>query len=430
MRLLQWSRALLISGLLAGCGDHQAAALKKLTGKGYSLSVAEFVRAARAGDAQAVRWFVEAGLEPSLADDQHHTALGEAVMAGRVPVVEALVALGVKLPKEGEASAELLRAALKGSSPEMVRFLIDHQVTGRGLAKDAVSPLSEAAALGQREAVELLLPLNAGREQEAFFAGAKGGDVSVLSLLLRAGADVLERQPESGKTALMLAAEAGRTQAVEMLFNAGSNRWVLDKEGHSALDLAEAGGYEKTAAVLAVEPTPEGRETEARPLKGANLAVNGTWTGGLGSLLVFRGCREESLPFMLDSVAEERASFHLLPSGKVLAVDAKDEIGSTGWFVSGVKTAEEKPRVALHHRLSGRRLAMVPGIPGRSGQRVAVQEFGPAKEVFEALPGDTFTMGNSAGLTYTVDAITSLSVQLHDSAKPGEKITLSAGALR
>ncbi|MDB6074609.1 MAG: hypothetical protein JWO89_2249, partial [Verrucomicrobiaceae bacterium] len=426
---LRWTLALLISGLLASCGDHQAAALKKLTGKGYSLSVSEFVRAARAGDEQAVRWFVEAGLEPSLADDQHHTALSEGVAAGHVSVVEALVASGVKLPKEGEASAELLQSALKGSSAEMVRYLIDHQVTGKGLAKNAVSPLSAAAALGQREAVELLLPLNAGREQEAFFAGAKGGDVSVLSLLLRAGANVLERQPESGKTALMLAAEAGRAQAVEMLFNAGSNRWVLDKEGHSALDLAEAGGHEKAATVLKAEPTQEELETAARPLNGANLAVNGTWVGELSSLLVFRGRREEVLPFMLDSVAEERASFHLLSGGKVLPVTLKDEVGSSGWFLSRVGTIDAKPRVDLHHRLSGTRLAMVPGMLGRSGRMVAVLEFGPAKEVYEAMPGDTFTLGGSSQ-TFTVDAITPLAVQLHDGAKAEEKIILSVGASR
>ena len=420
----RWLLCLLIGGLLAGCGDPQSRALKKLAGKGYSLSAAEFIRAAQAGDAQAVRWFVEAGVEPTLVDGQHRTALGEAVAAGRVQVVGALVALGVKLPLDGEPAAEFLRAAVKSRSLELLRYLLDHQVTGKGLPPGAVSPLALASELGQREAVELLLPFSAGREQEALFAGAQGGDVAVLSLLIRAGASVLERQSESDSTALILAAEAGRMVAVELLFNAGSNRWALDREGRSALDLARAGGHQKVVALLSVEPTAEEREAGALPLKGASLGVNGTWAGALSSLLVLRGCREEALPFMLDQVAEGRATFHRLPAGKGLNLQPKDEIGDTGWYLDRVE-----PGVAIHGQ-TGLRLAMLPGVPGRCGRAVAVLEFGPAREVYEALPGDTFTVGGKIEQTYQVDAVTPLAVQLHSLTRAGEKITLSAGALR
>lgn len=419
----RWLRCLLIGGLLASCGDHQSAALKKLAGRGYSLSVAEFIRAAQAGDAQAVRWFVEAGVEPTVADEAHRTALGEAAAAGKVQVVEAMVELGVKLPRAGEPAAEFLRAAVKARSLDLLRYFIDHQMTANGGSPDSVPPLALAAELGQREAVELLLPLSVGREQEALYAGAKGGNVAVLSLLLRAGASVLAQQAETGKTALILAAAAGRTEAVELLFNAGSNRWVLDREGRSALDYAESGGHEKAAALLKVEATAEERETDAQPLKGASLTVNVTWGGGLSSLLVLRGCREEMLSFVLDGVTEERARFH--SKGKALLVDLKSEIGDTGWYLDRIT-----PGVTVHHQPTGRRLAMIPGVPGRCGRVVAVMEFGPAKEVYEALPGDTFTLGGKAEQKYVVDAMTPLAVQLHSLTNPGEKVTLSAGALR
>jgi hypothetical protein len=52
--------------ILVACGDPQSAALKELSAQGYSLSVPEFLRAARAGDADAVRGFVAAGMEPNL----------------------------------------------------------------------------------------------------------------------------------------------------------------------------------------------------------------------------------------------------------------------------------------------------------------------------------------------------------------------------
>ena len=450
---VQWLRVPLLGGLLAcglaGCGDHQAVALKKLTDKGYSLSVAEFVRAAKAGDDQAVRWFVEAGLEPTLADADHHTGLGEAVAAGRAPVVSALVSLGIKLPHEGEPAAQLLRAAVQSRSAEVLRFLIDHQVTGQGLEADSLSPLEVAASLGQREAVEQLLPLSEGREQAALFAAASGGDVAVLSLLIRAGASVLKRQVPSGKTVLILAAENGRTEAVELLFNAGSNRWALDQNGHSALDLAEAGGYSKVVDLLSVEPTAEEREagcirlapsktsfedaTEPKgvhALDGAVLAANRAWSGDLSSVLALRSCREETVPFVLQEVSDGQAQFLVLSTDKTVTAGPKDAIGETGWYLDRADPEKKPACVAVYHRASGWRLAMLPGVPGRCGRVVAVLQFGPAKAVYEAVPGDKFTLGGAASRHYSVVAIGSQTVQLQALDGTGEKIVLKAGALR
>ncbi len=427
---LSWAHRLLgglAACLLAGCGNHQDAALKKLVGKGYSLSVAEFVRAARDGDAQAVRWFVEAGVEPALADEAHHTALGEAVAAGKLPVVETLVSVGVKLPLTGEPSADLLRMAVQGHNVETLRFLIDRGVTAKNLPPQAASPLTEAARLGQREAVELLLPLSPGREQEALFAAAGGGDVAVLSLLIHVGASVLDHQPSSDKTALMLAAEAGHADAVELLFNAGSNRWVLDRDGRSARDLALAAGQPQAVAVLTAEPTAEERETGAR-LAGVVLAGSAT----VESLLVFRGCREEALPFILSSVDEGSASFRL-PSGQTKAVEAKGEVADSHWYLSHVDTETAPgewwhPGVILRNSQNGRRMIMMPGMPARSGRMVAVLDCRPTHQVFEALPGDRFTL--EGGPAYEIDAISPVNVTLHLSATPGEKITLAIGGQR
>lgn len=429
--MLSWARGLLCCLLalgLAGCGSRQDAALKKLVGKGYSLSVAEFVRAAREGDAQAVRWFVEAGVEPALADEAHHTALGEAVAGGKLPVVEALLSLGVKLPAAGEPSAGLLRSAVQGRHVEMLRFLIDRNVTAKNLPPEAASPLAEAARLGQREAVELLLPLSAGREQEALFAAAAGGDVAVLSLLIHAGASVLEPRHPEEKTALMLAAEAGHADAVELLFNAGSNRWVLDHDGKSARDFAQASGQPKVLALLTAEPSSEEREAGA-PLAGATLVGS----EAVDSLLIFRGCREEALPFILNSVEDGRTFFHL-PSGQTEIVEAKGEVASSHWYLSRIDTEKVPsewwhPSVILRHSLSGRRMIVVPGLPVRSGRMVAVLDCRSTKQVFEALPGNQFTLAAGAA-PYEVDAVSPVKVTLHRSATPGEKITLAIGGQR
>ncbi len=428
------SWVLLLAMALSACGDHQAAALKKLTGKGYSLSVDEFLRAARAGDAQAVRWFVDAGLEPNVPDVRHRTGLGEAVTAGSLPTVAALVQAGAALPQEDEAGAELLRAAVRARSLPVLKFLLEHQVTGKGLKPEAVSPLTVAAGLGQREALELLLPISAGREQEALFAGASGGDVAVLSLLIRAGTSILARQQATGRTALMLAAESGKAEAVELLLNAGSNRWVEDAQQHTALDLAEAGGHQRVLALLQAPPGAEERvEGLPRSLNGADFVVNAALHQAVESLLVPRGFREETVPVMLEGVEDGKALLRVLPQGKAEPVEQGRGIGGTGWILEQVRTGEGRPaswqfpQVSLRNPGKGLGLVLVKGLPGRAGRSVAVLEFGPAREVYEALPGDAFAISNATVRHFVVDAVAPLLVELHDTAKPGAKVVLKAG---
>jgi len=448
----RWSaRALaaLLAVTLAGCGDHQAKALRKLTAKGYSLSVEEFLRAARAGDAQAVRWFVEAGLEPNVPDAHHRTGLGEAVKAGQLPAVEALVAMGSTLPKEGEAAAELLRSAVSARSQPVLKFLLEHEVTGKGLKPDSVSPLAVAASLGQREALERLLPLSAGREQEALFAGAGGGDVATLSLLIRAGTNVLTRQAKSGKTALMCAAEAGRAEAVELLINAGANRWVEDDQERTALDFAEAGGHAGVVALL--EAAPGVKESEAgvlpgtghdsapgaaQPLNGVEFRVNRALNESVVALLKLRGCREEMVPVMLDGVEDGKTMLRVLPDGEAGAQAEGSPIGGTGWILERVRMGEDRPaawwcpQVSIRNPRNGLRLALVRGLPGRSGRTVAVLEFGPAREVHEGLPGDAFAISGATTRHFVLDVVAPLAVELHDTAAPAVKIVLKAGALK
>ena len=428
-----------MSGLVS-CGDHQAKALSKLAGKGYSLSVAEFVRASREGDAQAVKWFVEAGVEPSLADADGRTGLSEAVAAGKLSSVEALVSLGVKLPNTGEPAAELLRAAVRAHCVEVLRFLLDHQVTGNGIAKDAVSPLTVAAGIGQRDAVELLLPQCAGAEQEALYAAASNGDVAVLSLIIRSGVNLMLSQAETGKTALMLASAAGNDSAVEMLFNSGANRWTLDQDGKSAFDLAVESGHAKCAALLEVEPTAFERELgaikgsaapgQAKILDGAVMPLNPGWGTDLSTLLVYRGCREETLPFLLTSAEEGKATFALLPSGKSQTVELKGAVDGSDWFLSRVEASEGKARASMRHSISGRRLAMVPGVPARAGNLVAVFEFGPVKDLYEGQPKDRFVIKGPKDQQYEVDAVSPKNVILHDVAHPAQQLEIAVGGSR
>ena len=72
----------------------------------------------------------------------------------------------------------------------------------------------------------------------------------VVQILLEAKARVdLTSGACEGKTALMLAAEKGRTVLVLMLLDASANAKIR-AQGQTALDLAQQGGYKVTAAAL------------------------------------------------------------------------------------------------------------------------------------------------------------------------------------
>ncbi len=439
---------LLMLGLslgLAGCGDPQSAALRKLTGKGYSLSVEEFLRAARAGDAEALPWFVQAGVDPNVPEPLHRTGLLEAVKSGKLPAVQALVGLGATVPREGADGAGLLSTAVEARSLPILKYLLARGVTGKGLDPAAIPPCVTAARLGEREALELLLPLYPGSQQRALFAAAGGsGDVACLSLLVRAGASVLARDPGTGATALLMAAAAGRQAAVELLLSSGANRCVADNQGRTALELAVAAGHAGAAGPLQAPPTSEEQEAGAqlarppssapsspaiRSLKAAVFAVNSAFEHGITNLFTLRGCREETLPFILTGIHDDHALLRLLPGGQELTVPQGNEIGHTGWILDALRIPPEGgpppwclPQARIHHRQENLHLALLPELPVRAGRLVAVLEFGPARDLYEAFPGDTFQIESDTTRHFTIDSVSALGVILHDDAAPEQKV--------
>jgi len=63
-----------------------------------------------------------------------------------------------------------------------------------------------------------------------------GNATELIAYLLDAGAHVDDRD-DRGRTALMIAAEAGRAEIVELLLKRGADPSLRDKAGHRAADL-------------------------------------------------------------------------------------------------------------------------------------------------------------------------------------------------
>jgi hypothetical protein len=100
-------------------------------------------------------------------------------------------------------------------------------------------------------------------------AAASKGDTARVSALLAHGLPVDGADP-GGRTALMLAAQQGRAEAVRLLLSKGANPGLRDKTGFTAWGLAtfSPAGHRNHAAALSALPQPH------RP----RVVVNAGWT--------------------------------------------------------------------------------------------------------------------------------------------------------
>jgi ankyrin repeat protein/GNAT superfamily N-acetyltransferase len=150
--------------------------------------------------AEMLRLLVEHGadLEASF-DGSGRTPYGIAVRRGRRDLAEVLVALGAQ--RRVEPIDELVGACLGGDAATARRLAARHPDAARLLRSSEADVLAQAAARGQRAAVEVLLdfgvPVDARGPmgETALEAARESGHDAVAALLLERGADPRKRAP-------------------------------------------------------------------------------------------------------------------------------------------------------------------------------------------------------------------------------------------
>lgn len=79
--------------------------------------------------------------------------------------------------------------------------------------------------------------------QDALMAAVRGNDLAAVRRLCRDAPDRLDAAGADGRTALMLAASAGREEAVALLLELGADPALRDRDGKTAADHAFGGGH-------------------------------------------------------------------------------------------------------------------------------------------------------------------------------------------
>lgn len=232
-----------------------------------------------AGDTDAVRNAVQA--QPRLltatverGGQDGWTPLHVAVAEGRADVVDLLLDAGADLEARTELDRTPLHVALehapqlvdpllaRGAQPDgaTAAYLGDTERLAARLDSgesavhdDAETSLLGFAALGGSvAAARLLLDRGADPDDGSLLAAAWAGSPEIVVLLLEAGAQVDRRDPDTGRTALHAAVEAGPDEAhlacVRALLAAGADREATTSDGATALDVARVAAARDRAA--------------------------------------------------------------------------------------------------------------------------------------------------------------------------------------
>ena len=177
------------------------------------------------------------------------TALYFAAERGHIAVAQRLIERGADVKLTGRSGTSPVAAAAYGGSDTIVEMLLAHGADEHAIDETGKPPIVYAAARANLDIVKRLLARNidvnaryandltllmwaAGADEKV----AEGDALKVVTYLLDDGAHIDDRDAR-GRTALMIAAEAGRAEVANLLLARGADRSLQDNAGKRAADL-------------------------------------------------------------------------------------------------------------------------------------------------------------------------------------------------
>jgi ankyrin repeat protein len=177
------------------------------------------------------------------------TALFSAAERGHTLVVQRLIERGADVKLVGRSGVSPVAAAAYAGNDAIVEALLANGADERAPDETGKPPIVYAAAGARLDIVKRLLArnidINARYPNDlTLLMWASGPDesasepqaIKVVLYLLDAGAHIDDRDAR-GRTALMIAAEGGRAEIVNLLLARGADRSLTDKDGKRAADL-------------------------------------------------------------------------------------------------------------------------------------------------------------------------------------------------
>ena len=229
-----------------------------------------FIECAQNGPTEAVRWFLEAGMNPNTLDDQGATALMRAAVNGHDEIARLLLDHGADANAAGhkENATALALAVSRGHYAVVETLLASGAHVDPREGGQNMTPLAVAAFKGHTDIVKALIVKGAdvnvvdNTGSTPLMHAADQGHPAIVKALLEGGADVNLRT-EGDVTALMVAAHKGDDEIVTALIAAGAEVKVETAQGYTALMAAREEGHPQVASLLLAAGAAESQPASA-----------------------------------------------------------------------------------------------------------------------------------------------------------------------
>lgn len=215
----------------------QERASRELEQRGVQMTVANFSRAAEAGDSALCMLFIHAGFDVEARDSRRWTPLMIAAFNGSESVALELIRFGANIhAKDAAGYTPLHWAAYNGYSKVLDLLLVKGGTAD--VASDAgITPMLQAAARGHVDSIQVLLthranPNLAARDgSTALLKAVANGHVQVIELLLKAGASI-EVTMKNGETLRDIARKAKDPRVATLIARKAAAGWAGDAPAH------------------------------------------------------------------------------------------------------------------------------------------------------------------------------------------------------
>ena len=235
--------------------------LKRYGARAYDLPTPEALLAAISdGDAERVRVLLKAGAPATAKDKEGETALQMAIGEEKPEIARLLADTGADFSVTDRDGRSPLELAVWKKQGALVKYLAP-KADLRGKSKSSGEKCL-IDALHSGEVVSAQALLEAGVDPDArdpkdtpgvVLAAQSAKAEALVDLLLKVKV-TLNVSDKEGTTALMVAAEQGKTELVKTLVARGAYAWATNKRDKTAADLAEIAGYPAIAAELKKQP--------------------------------------------------------------------------------------------------------------------------------------------------------------------------------
>ncbi|XP_047050043.1 ankyrin repeat, PH and SEC7 domain containing protein secG-like [Lolium rigidum] len=183
--------------------------------------------AAFAGNVQVMRYLIDHGADPAIADQRGTTPLHSAAEEGHCEAVRLLLSKGVPVDPVDHQGAPLHLAIAK-DRPEVVKLLLEHGADPNKVVNQILSPLVMSVF---------------------------GKSLRCMKILIEAGAD-LNARGKSGPTPLTQAVDDGFTDFIKLLLEAGADPNIPSEHGAIPVEIAAVHGRRDLVEVLFSKTKP------------------------------------------------------------------------------------------------------------------------------------------------------------------------------